>query len=99
MRAVFEGIVDYAGLFPPASLGMAEAVEHYDRYRRSPERAMLGRFVVAASRLDELGESVSKLRPPDTSTLPAGLIFSRWITLRSELVKLRATAFTSSFTG
>ena len=62
MRAVFEGIVDYAGLFPPASLGMAEAVEHYDRYRRSPERAMLGRFVVAASRLDELGESVSKLR-------------------------------------
>ena len=63
MRAVFEGIVDYAGLFPPASLGMAEAVEHYDRYRRSPERALLGRFVVAASRLDELGESVSNRRP------------------------------------
>jgi hypothetical protein len=62
MRAVFEGLLDYAGLFPPANLGMTEAVEHYDRYRRSPDRSMLARFVVAASRLDELGAAVDALR-------------------------------------
>ena len=62
MRAVFEGIVDYAGLFPPASLDMAEALQHYDRYRRSPDRWMLARFVVAASRLEELGEALESLQ-------------------------------------
>lgn len=54
MHAGFAEIVDYAGLFPPASCSMAEAVRHYDRYRRSPDRWMLGRFVVAATRLTEL---------------------------------------------
>ena len=61
MGAVFEGIVDYAGLFPPASLGMSEAVLAYDGYRRSPERAMLARFVVAASRLEEAGAVMESL--------------------------------------
>ncbi|MEO5798391.1 MAG: hypothetical protein ABIZ70_14135 [Gemmatimonadales bacterium] len=61
MRTVFRGIVDYAGLFPPASLGMAESILHFEQYRRSPDRAMLGRFVVAASRLAEFGEEFLRL--------------------------------------
>ncbi len=59
MRAAFAGIVDYAGLFPPAGCTMAQAVSSYDSYRGSPDRWMLGRFIVAASRLDELGAVVS----------------------------------------
>ena len=55
MRAAFAGIVDYAGLFPPASCTMARAVASFDSYRGSSDRWMLGRFVVAASRLDEMG--------------------------------------------
>ena len=58
MRAAFAGLVDYAGLFPPASLGMAEAVREYDRERRGADRWMLGRFIVAASRLEELGTAL-----------------------------------------
>jgi hypothetical protein len=46
--------LDYAGLFPPASLGMAEAVRNYARYRSGAHRALLGRFVVPVVRLDEL---------------------------------------------
>jgi hypothetical protein len=53
-RALLEGLVDYAGLFPPAGLGMAEAVAEFARHRRSPEGWILGRFVVPAARLDEL---------------------------------------------
>lgn len=58
MRAAFAGLVDYAGLFPPASLGMIEAVREYDRERRGADRWMLGRFIVAASRLEELGTAL-----------------------------------------
>ena len=58
MHAAFAGIVDYAGLFPPATCSMADAVTQYDGYRRSPERWLLGRFVVAAIRLQELAEAI-----------------------------------------
>jgi hypothetical protein len=58
MRAAFAEIVDYAGLFPPASCSMADAARQYDVYRRSPDRWMLGRFVVAATRLQELGDAI-----------------------------------------
>lgn len=56
MRAVFAGIVDYAGLFPPAGLGMNAAVDNYQRYLGSQDRAILGRFVVPTTRLLELNQ-------------------------------------------
>lgn len=54
MRDFLASIVDYAGLFPPAQLGMAEAVREYARARSGPDAWALGRFVVPAARLDEL---------------------------------------------
>ena len=54
LRALLSGIVDYAGLFPPAGLDMATAVANYARYRSGPDRWALGRFVVDARRLPEL---------------------------------------------
>lgn len=53
LHALLENIVDYAGLFPPASLPMVRALENYRRYRDSPESWMLGRFVAPVARLDE----------------------------------------------
>jgi hypothetical protein len=53
MKDFLASIVDYAGLFPPAELGMADAVRDYARVRSGPDRWMLGRFVVPAARLDE----------------------------------------------
>lgn len=63
LRALLLGIVDYAGLFPPAALSMAEAAAEYARQLRSPEGFMLGRFVVAAARLPELALSASPYLP------------------------------------
>jgi hypothetical protein len=54
-RALLAGLVDFAGLVPPAALGMDEAVAEYARWRRAPEAFMLGRFVAPAARLVELG--------------------------------------------
>lgn len=53
LRVLLEGLIDYAGLFPPAALGMAEAVKNYAAYRRGAHSWMLGRFIVPAARLDE----------------------------------------------
>jgi len=53
LRALLEGIVDYAGLFPPAALDMPSAVRNYALYRSDPASWMLGRFVVPVARLDE----------------------------------------------
>ena len=52
-RVLLEEIVDYAGLFPPASLDMAAAVAEFARYREEPESWMLGRFVLPLTRLVE----------------------------------------------
>lgn len=41
-------LIDYAGLFPPAALPMAEAVRKYAAYRAGEYAWMLGRFVVPA---------------------------------------------------
>jgi len=54
LRAFLSGIVDYAGLFPPAQLPLDEAIRNYARYRTEAESWMLGRFICPASRLHEL---------------------------------------------
>lgn len=60
--ALLSGVVDYAGLFPPAALAMAEAVAEYRAALAGPEAWMLGRFVVPAARLDELAAVLSETR-------------------------------------
>lgn len=52
--ALLQGVVDYAGLFPPAGLAMPEAVAEYRAALAGPSAWMLGRFVVPATRLAEL---------------------------------------------
>ena len=62
-RALLAGLVDYAGLFPPAALDMDAAVAEYARWRRAPEAFILGRFVAPASRLVELGRAAEASLP------------------------------------
>lgn len=50
---LFEGLFDYAGLFPPAGLPMNLAVRNYCDYQRGPNRRMLNTLVVPANRLQE----------------------------------------------
>jgi hypothetical protein len=52
--ALFEGIIDYAGLFPPAALSMEDAFSRYLVHRQSGDGWMLARFVCPAGRLAEL---------------------------------------------
>jgi hypothetical protein len=63
LRSFLAEIIDYAGLFPPASLPMATAVANYAEYLSGPDRDLLGRFVVPASRLAELSDIAGDLLP------------------------------------
>lgn len=54
IHPLLDGLVDYAGLFPPASLDLPEAVAAYAAHRSGDDAAMLGRFIVPAGRLAEL---------------------------------------------
>jgi hypothetical protein len=59
--SLLDSIIDYAGLFPPAQLGMGAAVARYAAHRRSAEGWMLARFVVPATRLGEFGAAAAEL--------------------------------------
>jgi hypothetical protein len=61
LRALLTGILDYAGLFPPAKLPLDQSVRNYARYRSDPEAWMLGRFICPAARLAELSPFVEEL--------------------------------------
>jgi hypothetical protein len=59
VRILLDSLIDYAGLFPPASLSMPVAVRNYDEYRRSEHAWVLGRFIVPVSRLEELDDAAA----------------------------------------
>ncbi len=60
MKAIdnlLEGLIDYAGLYPPAGLDMHSALRNYLSYARAKYAPALGRFLVDMNRLDELREA------------------------------------------
>jgi hypothetical protein len=57
LAALLSGAIDYAGLFPPATLDMQTAVDNYAHYRDGERAWMLGRFIVPVARLDEFLEA------------------------------------------
>lgn len=56
-RALLSRLIDYAGLFPPASLQMKDAARHYLDYEAGGFAWMLGRFIVPVSRLPEFEQA------------------------------------------
>lgn len=66
IRFLLEKLIDYAGLFPPAELTMAEAVRDYAEYRRGEHSWMLGRFIVPVSRLDEFEQAAAEYWPRES---------------------------------
>lgn len=68
LRFLLENLIDYAGLFPPAELPMADAVKNYAAYRQSEYSWMLGKFIVPASRLEEFEQAAAEFWPQDTES-------------------------------
>jgi hypothetical protein len=65
------GLIDYAGMFPPAALDLKEAVANYQSYRAGEFHWILGRFVVAAARRAEIPPDIPvTLLAPKAEPLP-----------------------------
>ncbi len=62
-QIMLEGIIDYAGLYPPADLDMQSVVKNWASYLNSEEKWMLARLIIPASRLDEFKECAKGLLP------------------------------------
>ncbi|MFN6571736.1 hypothetical protein [Dendronalium sp. ChiSLP03b] len=61
VKVLLTSIIDYAGLFPPAKLGIQAAMVNYANYQRTPYRWMLNHFVLPVSRLEEFANFVPTL--------------------------------------
>jgi hypothetical protein len=70
VRALLDGLIDYAGLFPPAALDMEDVVANYATYRRGPFAWMLGRFVVPSTRLGEFEQAAASRLPSGGGAIP-----------------------------
>jgi hypothetical protein len=75
LNVLLNGLIDYAGLFPPAALDMPAAVRHYADRRQGPRSSMLGPFVVPVRRLGEFDRAFTALsraeKGPPTWSLSA----------------------------
>ena len=71
VRVLLEGILDYAGTFPPAGLTLAAAVSHYARDRAGRDAWMLGRLAIPASALREFEELAGSIVGSATDVVQA----------------------------
>ncbi len=76
LNALMLHLIDYAGMFPPARQSLAQAFDDYNRFRLDADAWMLGRFIVSAADLPELGVTAGErfravARPIPLSVLSA----------------------------
>ncbi len=63
LERLLSGVIDYAGLFPPAQLDMSSSLEHYLRHKQGEEEWIVNRFVCPTSRLAELADALGEDTP------------------------------------
>ena len=63
LRALLENAIDYAGLFPPAGLALDPALRNQAGYVRSPDRWMLGAFVLPIGKFAAARNHLAEFEP------------------------------------
>lgn len=64
VNVFLEELIDYAGLFPPASLDLDGAIRAFVRHRGSKQSSALGRFVIPTGQLEAFSAAAGDLLPP-----------------------------------
>lgn len=70
VRTLLAEIVDYAGLFPPASLDMSTTAANYAAYTASGHAWMLGRLILPLARLEVFERAAEGLLPTGENDMP-----------------------------
>jgi hypothetical protein len=63
IASLLDGLIDYAGLYPPVSLDMGSAVRSYLEYGRGAHSQALGRFIIDLSRVEDFRRAVGDRMP------------------------------------
>lgn len=74
LRALLEGVIDYAGLFPPAKLPLSEAVEEFLGIVAGPDKWIVDRFACPVGKLRDL--AVELAEHPEEPFVPVAVIGS-----------------------
>jgi hypothetical protein len=75
LRTFMDGLIDYAGLFPPAKLPLNEAIDEYLVHLKGDNSWMLGRFIIPISQFKDLEQFIplfEGLEPLRLSVLGGG---------------------------
>ena len=72
LHPLLTGLIDYAGLFPPARLPLEDAARQYVHHRERPEADMLARFVVPVGQAGALGTLLPSDTPARLAVLGTG---------------------------
>lgn len=70
-QVLLRRLIDYAGMYPPESLGLEDAVDAYHRHRRGPHEWMLGPFLCPSSALHDLEWLLGGV------PIPVGVVFDQ----------------------
>jgi hypothetical protein len=60
LKKLITNLIDYAGLFPPASLPLNEAYKNYIRYINESDEWILSKFICPAKQLSSLAELIKE---------------------------------------
>lgn len=94
-RAALASLIDYAGLFPPAQLPMDASIAEYVEARAGAHAWMLGRFIVPASRIEELLAVLGEREVALSAIVDAGSDARTWLsnvqTALAKIAQLRDT--------
>ncbi len=63
LRALLSDAIDYAGLFPPASLALEPALRNYANYVLLPDAWMLGTFILPVAQFEVAATGLSRFDP------------------------------------
>ena len=63
LRALLNQSIDYAGMFPPCSLALEQAIKNHAQYVRSTDSWVLGGFVLSVGQFDAARQFLSEFDP------------------------------------
>lgn len=88
IKQFMNGIIDYAGLFPPAKLPFKEAFSNYLNYRDENFNWMLSKFILPASLIHKINAYDDTIRKRN-QTIPFSLLLSYVPDTVSALAKIK----------